>query len=270
MQGFSTRIVGLVRFSLVTAGDFYPGFESVGALEAFLFDEARLARRFKLFEALCLPALAGQTDQDFTCVFLTAEHLPVTWRARLDALLAPHSWAHIVALPATRHYPAIREGFASVSTEGFTHRTTFRLDDDDAFDRHHIARLRRLSGAVQALQDTPRPVALGFNRGLYLRFRDGRNEIFDARERTPLSVGSALVAPVDYPENVYLQNHRALPQFYDCWSDAESFVYLRTLHQDNKSNPHFSGSQNELDEPEVNRILRENFGFRPGELRKLG
>jgi hypothetical protein len=269
MDGFRTRIVGLVRFSFVTTGDFYPGFDSVEALERFLFDEARLSRRFALFEALCLPSLAGQTDQDFACVFLTADNLPGHWRARLDALLAPHPWAHILALPPTKHYPAIREGFSAVSTAGYSHRTSFRLDDDDAFDRHHIARLRRLSGAVQTIQEVPRPVALGFNRGFYLRFKEGRNEIFDARERTPLSVGSALVAPADYPDNVYLQNHRALPQFYDCWSDAESFVFLRTLHQDNKSTPHFSGSQNELEESDANRILREEFGFRPGELRKL-
>lgn len=270
MDGFKTQIVGLTRFSLVTLGDFYPGFDSVESLERFLFDEGRLERRFGMFEALCLPSLAGQSDQDFVFVFLVSESLPDKWRHWLDAQVISYPWARVVAVPPSKHYPAIRSGFESVPTDGYSHRTTFRLDDDDAVDLGHVARLRRLSAAVQGLSHSSRPVALGFNRGFYLQFQDGRNEIFDARERTPLSVGSALVAPVDYPENVYLHNHRALPQFFDCWSDAETFVYLRTLHRDNKSNPHFSGSRNEIQDPDVNRILRDNFGFRPGELRKLG
>lgn len=270
MPEFRNQVVGLIRFTLVTTGDFYPGFDGVDEMSAFLFDEARLERRFRMFEALTLPSLAGQSDQDFTCILLTAETLPAAWRARLDALVADHPWAKVVAMPPGPHYATIKKAFGTVPKDGYTHRTTFRLDDDDAIDLGHIARLKRLAERVQAVQDVPRPVALGFNRGFYLKFRDGgRNEIFDARERTPLSVGSALVAPVDYPESVYLRNHRALPQFFDCWSDAESFVYLRTLHQDNKSNPHFTGSQREIEDGECNRILKRSFGFKPGVLKSL-
>ncbi|MCR8726543.1 putative rhamnosyl transferase [Frigidibacter sp. ROC022] len=269
MDGFCNQIVGLVRFSLVTTGDFYPGFDSVEAMQEFLFDEARLARRFAMFEALCLPALARQSDPDFTVLFLTAETLPTRWRERLDSLLAPHPWARVVAMPPMLHYPAIKAAFQSLPAEGFSHRTSFRLDDDDAVDLGHVARLRRLAERLQVVQAPDRPMALGFNRGFYLRFREGRNEIFDARERTPLSVGAALVAPAGYEDNVYVRNHRALAQYFDCWSDAESFVYLRTLHRDNKSNPHFSGSQRELGQGQVNRILRESFGLRPAELKAL-
>lgn len=269
MDGFRNQIVGLIRFSLVTTGDFYPGFETVEAMQGFLFDEARLTRRFAMFEALCLPCLARQSDQDFTVIVLTAETLPEHWRRRLDALLAPYPWARVVTMPPMLHYPAIKAAFQELPSEGFSHRTSFRLDDDDAVDLGHIARLRRLAATLQGVQAPDRPMALGFNRGFYLRFRGGRNEIFDARERTPLSVGAALVAPVGYPDNVYVRNHRALAQYFDCWSDAESFVYLRTLHQDNKSNPHFSGNQRELDQGATNRILREAFGFRPAELKAL-
>ena len=104
-----------------------------------------------------------------------------------------------------------------------------------------------------------------------LAMTDGaaKNEVFDARERTPLSVGAALVAPVGYGENIYLRNHRALPEWFDTWSDAESFVFLRTVHQDNKSNPFMTGTQNTLAPPEVDLRLRESFGMKLGQLKRL-
>jgi hypothetical protein len=265
---FRNQIVGLIRFSLVTTGSFYPGFDTVEAMSAFLFDPARLERRFRLFEALCLPCLKRQTDQDFTCVILTAADLPRPWADRLADLLAGCPWARIVPVAPMNHYKAVRTAFDTVEAEGFTHRTTFRLDDDDAVDPAHIARLRRLAAGVQHM-DSAGPVALGFNRGLYLRFETGRNVLFEARERMPLSVGAALVAPTSHPDNVYRQNHRALGEFYNIWMDAETCVFLRTLHQDNKSNPHLSGSQGAPDDPAVDHMLRAAMGFDPEALRAL-
>jgi hypothetical protein len=93
--------------------------------------------------------------------------------------------------------------------------------------------------------------------------------LFEASERTPLSVGAALVAPAAHPDNIYLRNHRALAQFYNTWLDAETFVYLRTLHQDNKSTPHFSGSQGEHDARGLGKVLRTSFGLDPEMLRAL-
>lgn len=266
---FRNQIVGLIRFSLVTTGSFYPGFDSVEAMSKFLFDPGRLERRFRMFEALCLPALKRQTDGDFTCVVLTGTGLPKQWADRLNDLVSAEPWARIVALDPIDHYKAIRQAFAGVPSDGFTHRTSFRLDDDDAIDLGHIGRLRALAERVQPVAPDGGPVALGFNRGIYLQFDKPANVLFEASERTPLSVGAALVAPVGYADNIYLRNHRALAQFFNTWLDAETFVYLRTLHQDNKSNPHFSGSQGKPDSPDLNKVLRTSFGFEPGMLRSL-
>jgi hypothetical protein len=265
----SVQIIGLVRFSFVATGDFYPAFKTPESLAEFLFDQGRLRRRFKLFEKICLPNLARQTDQNFTCIFLTSRDLPIEWRERLDALLVPFPWARVVALPPGNHYPSIRQAFDTVPPDGSTHRLTFRLDDDDAFDLTHIARLRDLALRLLPVLGVEIPLALGFNRGLYAELKKGDNDIYDAGERVPLSVGAALVTPIASRENVYRQNHRALAEFYNTFSEATSHVFLRTTHRDNKSDPHFSGHQRALKDEEIDRILSENFGIDPVKLRGM-
>ncbi len=266
---FKNQIVGLVRFSFATKGDFYPGFDTVEAMENFLFDPARLARRFHLFESLCLPALRQQTDQDFTCLFLVGANMPKRWQDHLQDLLAPLPSARICLQQPETHYSAIRRAFATVAGTGYTHRTSFRLDDDDAFDNGYVARLRSHASGFAPLCDAGQPFALAFNRGFYIELKDGDNDIYDATERTPLSVGAALVTPISYHDNIYVRNHRALPQFFDAYSDATSHVFLRSIHRDNKSDPHFSGARRKMPPEKVAQAIRDHFGRDVADLRKL-
>lgn len=268
-KDYHNQIVGLIRFSFVTTGDFYPGFETVEAMKAFLFDPARLERRFRLFEGICLPALAGQSDQNFTCIFLVAQDLPKEWRKRLDALLAPLPFVQVVEKPPMNHYLGIAQAFDEVPSAGFTHRTTFRLDDDDAVDLGYIARVRKLAQKLHKIPPKDEPLGLAFNKGLYLSYGEGETEYYKATERTPLSVGAAIVAPVGFGKNIYAYNHRALAQYHDTWADQSEFTYLRTLHRDNKSNPHFSGSRDLLDDARAGQLLRQKFGLEIGALNRL-
>lgn len=268
-KDYNNQIVGLIRFSFVTVGDFYPGFDTVDAMKAFLFDPARLERRFRLFEGVCLPALAKQSDQDFTCIFLVAKDLPKEWRKRLDKLIAPLPFVQVVEKPPMNHFLGITQAFDELSREGYTHRTTFRLDDDDAVDLDYIARLRKLSQKVHKIPAKEEPVAIAFNKGLYLSYGKDGTEYFKAVERTPLSVGAAIVAPIDFPKHIYAYNHRALATYHDCWADQSEFTYLRTLHRDNKSNPHFSGSRDGLDDKRAGQLLRQKFGLDIDALNRL-
>lgn len=195
---FRNQIVGLIRFSFVTTGDFYPGFDTVADMKAFLFDEARLERRFRLFEGICLPVLKAQTDPDFTCIFLVAQDFPKRWRKRLDRLLDGLAFVRIVEKPPMPHYQGIREAFAEVPNAGFTHRTTFRLDDDDAVNLNFIATLRALAAKVHVIPDRDEPIGISFNRGLYLTYSKTGTSYQRAVERTPLSIGTALLAPVSF------------------------------------------------------------------------
>jgi len=268
-RDFENQIVGLIRFSFVTTGDFYPGFDSVDAMKAFLFDEARLERRFRLFEGVCLPTLKAQRDTDFTLIFLVAADFPKRWRQRLDAALAGLPFAKVIEKPPMNHYQGIREAFDAVPREGFTHRTTFRLDDDDAVNLDYIAKLRKLSAKLNRFAPKDDPVGIAFNKGLYLTYSKAGTTYQRAQERMPLSIGTALMAPVAFAGNIYAYNHRAISQHHCIWMDVSDIIYLRTLHQDNKSTPHFSGSIETLEPKRAATLLVKNFGLEFQALEKL-
>ncbi|MDF0598954.1 glycosyltransferase [Psychromarinibacter halotolerans] len=258
------QVIGLIRFSFATIGNFYPGFDTIEDMEAFLFAPDRLERRFRLFEVYCLPSLAQQTDADFTCILLVGANMPAEWKERLRALCADVPAIRITEAEPQHHYAGIRAAFAEIPTEGFTHRTTFRFDDDDALDNGFIARLKDVAPRAAALGGIDNPTAIAHNLGFYLERRDDKTLVYPTCERTPISVGAALIAPVSWRDNIYKVDHRQLPQFFNAWSDTQHYAYVRTIHQDNKANPHRTGEKLQLPNKEIDAILRENFG------RKLG
>lgn len=269
MTGIRNQITGLIRFSFATSCDFYPGFASVDALQAFLFDPDRLERRFAWFEQLCLPSLRAQSDPDFTCILLVGAAMPKPFKDRLRDVTKPLAAARIVEMPPAVHYAAIKAAFATVPSDGFTHRTTFRLDDDDAVDFDYIARLKRLVPEVLRLNGPDRPAAIAFNRGFYI-FRKPNNTVIEPTcDRMPISVGAAVVAPLPTVDNVYLHNHRQLPQHYTTWLDCEAWSYIRTIHRDNKAAPKRSGMALDMSNKEAGLALFQNFGLSLQDLKRL-
>jgi hypothetical protein len=262
-KGDCNRIVGLVRFSYPSIG----GFAHASPDPArFLYDPARLDRRFRLFEALCLPALRAQTDPDFDIVFLVGKDMPSAARKRLDAALSPLRRAQVVALPALQHYPALRQAYGAVEIGSAETLTTFRLDDDDALACDYIARLRALSVGLTGLCPPEAPLTLSFHRGFLLHPDGGLSEVV---EKLPPASGSAMIAPSGHRDNIYRRNHRLLPQFFSHFSDAGRPAFLRSIHEDNDSSPHASGLSTPLAPQEAAAALGEAFPFALDSLRGL-
>lgn len=259
----TNQIIGLLRFSYPSIGGFRRKHDTAEDAEAFLYDPDRLNRRIALFERFTLPCLKHQTDPDFTMLILAGKTMPALYLNRLEALTEDIPQVRLLAYPSLPHYRAMRMAYDEVTRSDATHRTTFRLDDDDAVDRDFIKRLRRLA---DRLADEV-PTAIAFNKGLYVDYTQSPPEIFDATERTPLAVGTALTVPMDHPENIYRRNHRILAQFYNTFSEAETPCYIRTVHRDNGSEPAFSGRTRDMSDDEIARILKEQFDLTPEELR---
>ena len=253
MTPFRQRIIGLVRFSYPARGGFAREFATDEEARAFLFEEGRLGRRMALWEAMCLPGLAAQTDRGFTLLVLTGQSLPDWAKERLREGLARLPDARLVAMGPKPHYAAIKAAFGEVAAEGETHRVTFRLDDDDALAKDYVETLRRRARRVARVGGWERPVVLAFNRGLYVDTASRR--IFDATERLPLSVGTAMVAPSGHDDNVYARNHRLLPEFYDTWQEATTPMWIRTVHGDNDSEPTVVGRTGLLDSAGIDAAL---------------
>lgn len=269
-MGITNQVIGLIRFSFATIGNFYPGFETIEDMEGFLFDPDRLARRFLYFESFCLPSLRMQTDQDFTCILLVGANMPGDWKARLRESTADVPCIRIVEAEPQHHYAGIKKTFMDIPSEGFTHRTTFRFDDDDAIDNEFVARLKVLAPKVAEIGGIDNPAAIAHNLGFYLERKEDKTVIYPTCERTPISVGAALIGPVSYRENIYSVDHRQLPQFFNAYSDTQNYAYVRTIHQDNKANPHRTGQKLQLPNKEIDAILRERFGRRLGAFKHIG
>ncbi|MFV1528774.1 MULTISPECIES: glycosyltransferase [unclassified Phaeobacter] len=266
-------IVGLVRFSVLTPTYYSEKFATLADTAAHLFAPDRMELRFRVFERLCLRSLLRQSDQGFHLIVLTAEDMPEPYLERLSRLLEPADNITLMPVGPGVHYKMLKQGYNAVPTEGATHRLMFRLDDDDAVDLDYIARNRRLATGMIPLQGESTPFILANNRGIYLRRREGpegvQDEIFDACEKAPLSVGAALVAPVGYGGNPYRYNHRRYAQHWNVVSDISTPGFLRTIHGDNKSRPAQMGITHKMSEAEIAAALDRHFAMTPDQLRAV-
>ena len=174
------KTIGLLRFSVLTPTYYSERFKTLEETAAHLFSPERMALRFHLFENLCLPSLAKQTDPDFTAIVMTAESMPEVYLERLDTLLRALPNIRLRPVGTGNHYPMLRAAYNSVDCTGCSHRVMFRLDDDDALDRDFIARTKKLAGGLLTLHETPPPTIIAYNRGFYVRRAEGGNEVFDA------------------------------------------------------------------------------------------
>lgn len=266
-QKFS--IVGVMRFSVLTPTYYAEKFDSLEDIAAHLFASERMALRFHLFETLALPSLMAQSDTDFQVIVLTAESLPAVYMDRLSMAVEVLPNVQLRAVGPDKHYQLIKEAYDSFDLGDATHRVMFRLDDDDAVDINYIRRLRNRATGLLDLQAPEVPQAISFNRGIYVRLKEGENEVFDACERAPLSTGTALLAPVDYPRNPYRYNHRQLAQYYTTYSDISAPAFIRTIHGDNKSTPTQMGRTREFGPRALARQIRSHFGLTLTDLKGL-
>jgi hypothetical protein len=267
--GFINRIAGLIRFSYPGLSGFQRKDDSLAALEARLYARARLERRFHFLEKLALPSLIAQTDRDFETLVLIGTSLPQWALDRLSAALSRLPGGRIVALPPLHHYPATQRAFDSLDDKPATHLTSFRLDDDDAMDRHHIARLRQSAEALASVVDLQTPFVIGHNKGLFLDLTGDRNTLTEVVEKLPLGIGLALTAPVGSRENIFRRNHRLVPQFFTTFTDAQTPAFIRTIHSDNDSSAHPSGVVRTPESAELDRILTAHFPFSNADLMAL-
>ncbi len=237
-------IAGIMRFSVIARDQLFFRADRDRSFDercAALFDEARLAARFRLLEAVSLPSLAAQTDPGFTLCLVTSSLLPPRWQDRLDALAARHPF-----LAVTRHDPeerlhrscraaasaAIQAGPGKAGTEagsdegpGTALRCTFRIDDDDALAADFVARLRE-----NAVRIAP-PAALSFRTGWMLMPGSGGVRLCPS-VNFGVACGLALVQGAEENSTVLdiRVKHRQVDRAYPTLTDSRSPAFLVTAH----------------------------------------
>ncbi len=159
------RCVGICRFSYAGEGGFKVGHEDHAALEAFLYDPARMEERFRLFEAITLPSVAGQTDPDFTFLIVTGTGLPQQYLDRLRALTSQIPQCEIVQYPPRPHRRVMKRAINDWRGASDAACLQFRLDDDDAMALSFVAQFRQAAADLGAICARHPSVAVDFNQG---------------------------------------------------------------------------------------------------------
>lgn len=159
------QVIGFCRFSYPAEGGFQVEHDDLAERMAYLYAPARLEERLRLFETICLPSIAAQTDPDFTFVILIGDSLPEAARARLDALVADVPQAVIDARPPGPHRKVCQDAINAARTDLAAPCLQFRHDDDDAVAVDFVASLRQAAADCAALCASHRLVGFDWNRG---------------------------------------------------------------------------------------------------------
>ena len=176
---------------------------------ALLYSDARLRRRFEAFETMCLPSIRAQTDPDFSFWLLTSSELPTPWMQRLEQICAHIPQIRILVSEARRTSDALRPHLREAARAAGHPVTQFRIDDDDAFSRHHVARIRR---NALAFADQP-TFAFSSSEGLIFGSLDG-GEVQDYLVSRGFVSAGATVRMERPGQSIFAHPHFSLPKHY--------------------------------------------------------
>lgn len=168
------RTVGLCRFSYAGEGGFKVEHSDFATLETFLYGKDRMEERFRLFETITLPSVAGQTDPDFTFLIVTGTGFPTPYLERLRDLTQNIPQCVVKQYPPRPHRRIMSK--AIKDWRGGTEEPClqFRLDDDDAMALSFVEKLKQTADDIAPICARHSSVAVDFNQGyVYTAGSDG-------------------------------------------------------------------------------------------------
>ena len=228
------QVIGLCRFSYPAIGGFQVEHNSIEERIAFLYAEARLEERFRLFETVALPCLREQTDQDFDLIIVIGDSLPAHHETRLRDLVADIPQISIQKHPPRQQRPIMKAILNDARRDPDAPCLQFRYDDDDAVSVDFVERLRQTVNDCCGLIERHRAVAVDFNMGYVAEFSaDG---IAAAALHRPYYV-AALGVHVQGGSPLTIMNfaHQKIPRFMPTITLSDAPMFVRGHHGSNDS-----------------------------------
>lgn len=229
------QMLGLCRFSYLGLRGYQTEHADLASRRAFLYDPARLARRWFLFTRIALPAWRAQTDPDFTLVIMTGPDLPEPYLSHLRDLCAEMPQFRLALVPPMdRHLPACHAAIAPHLDSDAEVIGHFRHDDDDAVALDYIAAARADFAPVRALWEREGLLSLDHARGYMLRVGA------DGARLTPrichnMGVALTIFARPDQPVTALHYDHSRLGTWMPGVAITRPLMFLRTMHGDSDS-----------------------------------
>lgn len=256
------QIIGTIRFSYPATEGFAVSRMGADALQAMLYDPARLTARFAYLETLVLPSLAAQTDGDFTCAILAGDTLPADWQDRLRALTDRFAFARPIFMERMGPLPAAKRSFRRCVAADATHVTGFRLDDDDALAIDYIEKTRDRADRLIAGGFAAKPICVAFTRGLYWDLLTPAQPFHQFREAYAPSLACAMITAPDMSTCIYRYNHRRIASFIPTYLEPGGHdMFVRTQHDTNDSNRSAPPHATPLATAEGLKLLEKRFGI---------
>ncbi|MFW8637119.1 glycosyltransferase [Cribrihabitans pelagius] len=256
------QIIGIVPFSYAASDRFQAARDHPDEAQLLraLFEEPRIAFRFRMLELLNAHSLQAQGDRDFSVVYLVSARMPPEHRQRLEQIVSGVPGVRIVALPQMPLADAVRRAFEQVIDPQAEHVSLFRLDDDDALAVDFVASLRRRARRLIKAGMIQKPTVLSATRGVYWK-NDGKggSQLIDICDRVPLSMGYTIVSPREDIGHHYLKGHRDAAMFYPCFMDPSRIMYVRSVHGDNDGGISNLNRGQVLDPARARQVLRRRF-----------
>lgn len=263
------QMLGLCRFSYVGLRGYQVEHDSVEARRAFLYDPARLARRWLWFTEIALPGWLSQTDRDFTLVVMTGQDLPEPYLGQLHELAAgiPQIRVELVP-PMERHLDACLAAIQPHLQPDADVIGHFRHDDDDAVAVDYIESARRDFAQVEGLWRTARKLSLDYSRGLMIRPADGRMQI-TPRMCQNMGVALTIFLPPEAQQTALHFNHTRLPLWMPGVAITRPLMFLRSIHDDSDSGAVGPGLPWDLPDEMLERQLDRRFALSRAGLDKV-
>lgn len=259
-------IVGICRFSFLGKSDWVgtraadgDAPEILAARCLVLYADERLRRRFLAFETMCLPSIRAQSDPDFSFWLLTSPELPAPWLARLRDLCADVPQIRIIQSPLRNPVEALRPHLREAARAAGRPVIQFRLDDDDAISRDHIARIRRNAARFA---DLP-AFALSWPDGLIFGSLDGA-EVKYFRVLQPFSSAGTALRMARPGGCIYAHGHFQLPRLVSSFTALDGLGFVQTrweLGDTSGVTPRSRPGWNEISRLEFDGMLGADFPF---------
>lgn len=253
------QMLGLCRFSYLGGRGFQVTHDSIEERRRFLYDPARLERRWFWFENITLPGLVAQTDPDFTLVLMTGPDLPEPYLSRLRELteIMPQFRLSLVP-PMDLHLDACMAAIAPHIETDADVIGHFRQDDDDAVAVDYIQSARRDFDRMRPLWKPGGRLSCDYSRGLVLKAGKGG-----------LSVAPRMIHNATAGLTVYLRpDDKRTAVHFPHWKIGLSMpgvnlpgrvMYVRMINHDNDSGEVGAGFAWQGADADWRKMLAERF-----------
>jgi len=166
------QAIGLCRFSYPALGGFQIKHDTTEDRIAFLYAEARLEERFRLFEHIALPCLRAQTNENWEMIIVIGDSLPKVHADRLRDLVSAMPQITIQVHEPRPQREIMKEILNGARKDPSQPCLQFRYDDDDAVAVDFIARLREAADDCAGLNARHHVVGYDWSVGYAAQFSE--------------------------------------------------------------------------------------------------